>query len=169
MPTRIAHATWTGTLQSGTGTFNGDSGLSGNYSFASRFQDGTGSTPEELLAAAQAACFSMALEAALEKHGTPATSVQTDAACSIVKEGDGLIITLMQLRVRAAVANLDNDHFVKIANKTLKECPVSKALTGIPEVTLDAALVPVSAPGDGGMQPMFFQSGSGGTFPNIRI
>jgi len=144
--------------------------LSGNYSFASRFQDGTGSTPEELLAAAQAACFSMALEGALDENGTPATNIQTDAACSIVKDkdGDGFKITLMQIRVRAAVPNLDNDAFVKIANKTLKQCPVSKALTGIPEVTLDAALVPTA--GDGSVQPMFFQSGgSGGTFPNIRI
>jgi osmotically inducible protein OsmC len=148
---RIAHATWTGTLQAGTGTFNGDSGLSGNYSFASRFQNGTGSTPEELLAAAQAACFSMALEVALEQNGTPATDIHTDATCSITKQDDGFAITLMQLRVRATVANLDNDRFVSFAQATLKQCPVSKALTGIPEATLDAALA--TAGGEAGAFP----------------
>src|SRR5215208_4254673 len=108
MPTRTASATWKGGLKGGTGSFKGQTGLAGSYSFGSRFEEGTGSNPEELLAAAEAACFSMALSAGLEKNGTPAERVETSAACTVEKVGDGFAITTMQLDVRATVANIDD-------------------------------------------------------------
>ena len=88
MPTRKATAVWQGGLQKGNGTFKGQTGLGGQYNFSSRFENGEGSNPEELLAAAEAACFSMALSGALDKNGTPSTSVTTDAACTVEKVGD---------------------------------------------------------------------------------
>ena len=77
MPTRSASAKWEGGLKEGRGTFSGETGLGGQYSFSSRFESGTGSNPEELLAAAEAACYSMALSGGLEKNGTTATSIET--------------------------------------------------------------------------------------------
>src|SRR3954470_2793744 len=99
MPTRTANAKWEGGLKGGRGLFSGQTGLGGQYNFSSRFENGTGSNPEELLAAAEAACYSMALSAGLEKNGTPATSVETQAACTIDKVGDGFQITKMALQV----------------------------------------------------------------------
>src|SRR6185312_13776517 len=88
MPTRKASAIWEKGLQNGKGSFKGESGtISGNYSFGSRFESAAGSNPEELLAAAEAACFSMALALGLEKNGTPAEKVETSAACTIEKSG----------------------------------------------------------------------------------
>ncbi|HST06657.1 MAG TPA: OsmC family peroxiredoxin, partial [Gemmatimonadaceae bacterium] len=83
MPTRKATAVWEGGLKTGRGTFKAESGaIGGQYNFSSRFESGSGSNPEELLAAAEAACFSMALGAGLEKNGTPATRIETTAACT---------------------------------------------------------------------------------------
>ena len=79
MPTRNASAKWEGGLKTGHGTFNGQTGLGGQYNFSSRFESGTGSNPEELLAAAEAACYSMALSGALERNGTPPASIETKA------------------------------------------------------------------------------------------
>src|SRR3569833_11299 len=114
MPTRSASAKWEGGLKGGKGSFSGQTGLGGQYNFSSRFENGTGSNPEELLAAAEAACFSMALSAGLEKNGTPATSVETKASCTIDMT-NGPTITKMALEVKAVVPNLDNDTFQKIA------------------------------------------------------
>jgi osmotically inducible protein OsmC len=98
MPTRKASATWEGGLQAGKGSFEGESGvIHGAYSFGSRFGDAGGTNPEELLACAEAACYSMALAVALERGGTPATRVHTDAACTIEKVGEGFKITTMKL------------------------------------------------------------------------
>lgn len=141
MPTRKASATWEGGLQNGKGSFKGQTGLSGTYSFGSRFQDAAGSSPEELLAAAEAACFSMALSLALEKAGTPATRVETAAACTIDKAGDGFKITTMKLTVRGTVPNVDEATFRKAAEGAKTGCPVSGALKGNVEIDMDATLV----------------------------
>ena len=142
MPTRKAQATWEGGLRNGKGSFRGESGaINTTYSFGSRFEQAGGSNPEELLAAAEAACFSMALSAGLEKHGTPASRVDTDAACTIDKVGDGFKITTMRLTVQAKVPNLDQATFERIATETKAGCPVSQAIAGNVEISLDATLV----------------------------
>lgn len=140
MPTRSASAKWEGGLKGGRGSFSGQTGLGGQYNFSSRFENGTGSNPEELLAAAEAACFSMALSAGLEKNGTPATSVETKAGCTVEMVGAGFAITKMALDVRAVVPNLDDAAFQKIAQDTKDGCPVSKALKGNVQITLTATL-----------------------------
>lgn len=131
MPTRKASAVWNGGLRGGNGTFKGETGLGGAYNFGSRFESGKGSNPEELLAAAEAACFSMALSGALEKNGTPPTKVSTDAACTVEKVGDGFTITRMALQVTAAVSGIDAPTFERIAQQTKDGCPVSRALKGV--------------------------------------
>ena len=139
MPTRKATAVWQGGLK-GEGTFKGQTGLGGNYNFSSRFADGQGSNPEELLAAAEAACYSMALSVGLEKEGTPATKVETTAACTIDKVGEGFKITRMALTVVATVPGLDAAKFQAIATATKEGCPVSAALKGNVTIDLDAKL-----------------------------
>jgi lipoyl-dependent peroxiredoxin len=142
MPTRKASATWEGGLRGGKGSFRGESGvIAGAYSFGSRFESAAGTSPEELLAAADAACYSMALSAALEQAGTPATSVETNAACTIEKAGAGFKITTMQLTVRARVPNVDAAKFRELAEATKEGCPVSSALVGNVKLELDAQLV----------------------------
>lgn len=131
MPTRTASAEWKGGLKGGTGSFKGQTGLGGSYSFGSRFEEAGGSNPEELLAAAQAACFSMALSGALEKNGTPPTSVRTKAHCTVEKVGEGFTITTMRLDVEAQVPGIDDATFQKIAEGTKTGCPVSRALAGV--------------------------------------
>ena len=140
MPTRNASATWEGGLKGGKGSFKGATGLGAQYNFSSRFESGTGSNPEELLAAAEAACYSMALGAGLEQNGTPATRVDTTARCTIDKVGDGFAITKMQLEVRATVPKIDDASFQKIASATKDGCPVSKALKGNVAFELKATL-----------------------------
>ena len=140
MPTRTASATWKGGLKGGTGSFKGQTGLAGSYSFGSRFENAAGSNPEELLAAAEAACFSMALSAGLEKNGTPATSVDTTAKCTIDKVGDGFKVTKMRLEVRASVPNVDEATFRKIADGTKDGCPISQVMNGNVPIELDAKL-----------------------------
>jgi lipoyl-dependent peroxiredoxin len=141
MPTRNASAVWEGGLQGGKGTFNGESGkIGGSYSFGSRFGDAGGTNPEELLAAAEAACYSMALSAALEKAGTPPQRVETRAACTIEKQGEGFQITSMRLTVRAKAPGVSKDDFMKAAEATKDGCPVSKAFKGNLRFDLDARL-----------------------------
>ena len=131
MPTRKASAVWNGGLRGGNGTYRGETGIGGAYNFGSRFENGTGSNPEELLAAAHAACYSMALSGSLEKNGTPPTSVETSAACTVEKVGDGFTITKMALTTTAKVANIDDATFQRIAQQTKDGCPVSRALKGV--------------------------------------
>src|SRR5881275_1640657 len=126
MPTRKSSAVWNGGLKGGNGTFRGESGLAGSYSYGSRFENGKGSNPEELLAAAEAACFSMALSGALEKNGTPATKVETSAGCTIQAVPGGFGITTMKLNVQATVPKIDKVKFDQIAQETKEGCPVSK-------------------------------------------
>lgn len=140
MPTRTATAQWQGGLQKGTGSFKGQTGLSGTYNFGSRFQDGAGSNPEELLAAAEAACFSMALGAGLEKAGFTPTSIDTKAACTIEKVGEGFKITRMELTVNAKVPGIEDANFQQIAAATKEGCPVSSALKGNVQIDLKATL-----------------------------
>ena len=142
MPNRTASAVWEGGLKGGKGTFEGESGgIGGEYSFLSRFEDGTGSNPEELLAAAHAACFSMALSGALEGNGTPPQRVETTAVCTVEKVGAGFKITTMKLTTRATVSNVDAAKFQEIAKRAVEGCPVSQALKGNLNVILDAALI----------------------------
>ena len=139
MPTRKASAVWNGDLKGGNGTFKGETGLGGSYNFT-RFADQTsGTNPEELLAAAEAACFSMALSGGLGKNGTPPTKVTTEAACTVEKVGDGFTITKMALNVTATVPNIDAATFERIAQQTKDGCPVSRALKGV-DISITARL-----------------------------
>ena len=141
MPNRKASAVWEGGLKGGTGTFKGQSeGVGGQYTFSSRFEEGAGSNPEELLAAAHAACFSMALSAQLEGNGTPPTRVETNAVCTVEKAGAGFKITTMRLTTRATVPSVDAARFQELAKAAVEGCPVSQALKGNVNVVLDAQL-----------------------------
>ncbi len=141
MPTSRASAVWEGKLKDGKGTFKTASGaFTGPYTFATRFEGKPGTNPEELIAAAHAACLSMALSAGLEKAGKPATRVQTEAACTIDMVNGTPTITRMELTVRGKVPGLDQAGFQKAAEEAKSGCPVSRALKGIPQITLDAKL-----------------------------
>ena len=139
MPTRKASAVWNGGLKGGNGTFKGETGFGGSYNFT-RFADESGGTnPEELLAAAEAACFSMALSGGLEKNGTPPTKIATEAACTVEKVGEGFTITRMALNVTATVPKIDDATFQRIAAQTKDGCPVSRALKGL-DISVTARL-----------------------------
>ena len=141
MPTSQATAVWEGKLKDGKGNFRAASGaFNGPYTFATRFEGKQGTNPEELIAAAHAACFSMALSAGLEKAGKPATRVETTAACTIDMVNGAPTITKMALSVRGKVPGLDQAGFQRAADEAKRGCPVSRALTGIPQITLDAKL-----------------------------
>lgn len=141
MPTRTATATWQGGLRGGKGSFTGESGgVGGDYTVGSRFEQAGGSNPEELLAAAEAACFSMALSGQLEGAGMTPEEIRTEARCSIEKQNGGWRITTMKLKVRARVPGADRDRFKDIAEQTKDTCPVSKALLGNVEIEVDAQL-----------------------------
>jgi lipoyl-dependent peroxiredoxin len=140
MPTRGASARWEGGLKGGTGTFSTATGLSAEYSFTSRFESGTGSNPEELLAAAEAACYSMAFSGALERNGTPPTKVETSAKCTVERVNDAFTITRIELTVEAVVPSIDDATFQKIASTARDNCPVSRALKGNVDIQLNATL-----------------------------
>lgn len=141
MPTRSASATWNGDLKSGNGSFKGSSGgLQGSYSFGTRFEDQKGTNPEELIGAAHAACFSMALAAGLGKNGFNPKSVSTTADVTIDKVDAGFKITKIKLTCQASVPGVDPGKFQEIANATKTGCPVSGALSAVP-IELDAKLV----------------------------
>ena len=141
MPTRKASARWEGGLKGGKGTFKGESGaIGGQYSFSSRFENGVGSNPEELLAAAEAACFSMALSGNLEKNGTPPTSIETAGACTVEPGASGMGITSIALVVNAVVPGIDEAKLKELADMTLTTCPVSKALHGNVQLTVESHL-----------------------------
>lgn len=131
MPTRKANATWNNGLKGGNGSFRGETGLAGNYTFGSRFENASGSNPEELLAAALAACFSMALSGNLEKNGTPPTKVETSAACTIEKVEDKQTVTKIALTVKGTVPQIDKATFDRIVQETKVGCPVSRALKAV--------------------------------------
>lgn len=130
MPVRSARAAWKGGLKTGSGSFKTESGLTAVYNYSSRFGEERASNPEELLAAAEAACYSMSLSSALEKNGTPGTDIATQAKCTVEKVGEGFGITSIVLDVRVAAAGLDDATLQRLADVTKKGCPVSRALTG---------------------------------------
>ncbi len=137
MPIRTASARWEGNLTEGSGTVKtGKGGLQGNYSFKSRFEEGEGTNPEELIAAAHSACFSMALSHALAQKGNAPQQLDVEAAVDFTP-GKG--ITGIHLTVQGQVDGIDNDGFVKAAQDAKENCPVSQALTGT-TITLDASL-----------------------------
>ena len=132
MAVRKATATWEGKLKDGTGRFDSQSGaIGGGYSFGTRFGDTPGTNPEELLAAAEAACFSMALAGSLEKAGATPERVETEADCTIEKSDEGFTITSIRLRTRVTASGIDDSTFQDVARKTKESCPVSRALTGV--------------------------------------
>ncbi|MEQ8331480.1 MAG: OsmC family protein [Longimicrobiales bacterium] len=140
MPVRSAQAEWKGDLRSGKGTVTSPSGaLDGQYSFGSRFEEGTGTNPEELIGAALAGCFSMALSNMLAEAGHTPDSVKTTAEVHLEMDG-GPKVARIHLVCRASVPGLDAGGFAEKAGAAKDGCPISKAL-GAVEITLDAALV----------------------------
>lgn len=140
MPTRTANAKWTGGLKDGNGNLSTGSGaVDGAYSFGTRFQEEPGTNPEELIAAAHAGCFSMALSAALEKAGHKPESVATTAKVLLEKQGEGFAITRIDLLTDAHVPGIDAAAFHEHAEGAKKNCPVSKALASV-DITLEANL-----------------------------
>jgi osmotically inducible protein OsmC len=133
-------AEWKGDVPTGTGTFTAGDTISGGYTYKSRFEDGPGSNPEQLIAAAHAACFSMALSNLLAQAGNPPESVRTDATVTL-RPVDGVpTITKIALVTVGRVPGLDEAAFVKQAEAAKAGCPVSRALAGVPEITLQASL-----------------------------
>ena len=141
MPKRTASAVWKGSLTEGSGTMRMGSGAyEGPYSFQSRFEEGDGTNPEELIAAAHAGCFSMALSGELGKHGHEVDSVETEARVHIDKVDDGFAIKRIELRTRASVPGIDAGEFQQHAEAAKKGCPVSQALAAVESIELDAQL-----------------------------
>jgi osmotically inducible protein OsmC len=141
MAVRSAHARWEGPLVGGKGTMDTESGaFSGQYSFSSRFEEGGGTNPEELIGAAHAGCFSMALAHGLAEGGHVATSIDTTARVTIKAVEGGFAITGIELHCEAVVPGISDAEFQEAAAATKTGCPVSKALSAVP-VTLDARLI----------------------------
>jgi osmotically inducible protein OsmC len=133
-------AEWQGDVPTGTGTFTAGDTISGGYTYKSRFEDGPGSNPEQLIAAAHAACFSMALSNLLAKAGSAPQSVHTDATVTL-RPVDGVpTITKIALETVGRVPGLDEATFIEHAQAAKQGCPVSRALAGVPEITLVASL-----------------------------
>ena len=141
MTTRTADAQWNGNLKEGNGTMRlGSGAFEGQYSFSSRFEEGAGTNPEELIAAAHAGCFSMAFSNGLAKAGYTPTRVDTTASVHLEKTDAGFGITRIELRTEAEVPGIDKAAFDEQAQAAKAGCPVSKALAAV-DITLDAKLV----------------------------
>jgi len=141
MAARSGNAEWQGDLQSGSGDLTvGDGVFHGGYSFQSRFEEGQGTNPEELIAAAHAACFSMALSNMLAEHGHEPQSVDTTARVELRMVDGNPTITKINLVTTGNVPGIDEDHFRQHADEAKAGCPVSKALAGVEEITLEAKL-----------------------------
>ena len=138
MPTRIANAHWEGDFKRGGGTVAVDSGLfSGPYNFSGRFENGTGTNPEELLGAAHAACFAMALSVGLTQAGTPPESLDVEARVTIDQVEGGFGITKIDLDLKGKVPGIDEAAFNEAAAGAKAACPLSKALAAVPEINLN--------------------------------
>lgn len=137
---RKASAVWKGGIKDGKGTISTDSGVLSDtqYSFSTRFEDGKGTNPEELIAAAHAGCFSMALSGQLGEAGLTAESISTTAAVTLEKTTDGFTITAVHLDVTAKIPGADRQAFETAANNAKAGCPVSKLLNA--KITMDAKL-----------------------------
>jgi osmotically inducible protein OsmC len=141
MAVRNAEATWQGSLKDGKGTMKlGSGAFEGAFSYSSRFEEGTGTNPEELIGAAHAGCFSMALSSGLGKAGFTPKRISTKAAVTLGKVDDKSRITNIHLETVAEVPGISKEEFMKIAEATKEGCPVSAALTGV-KISLDARLV----------------------------
>jgi osmotically inducible protein OsmC len=139
MPAK-GHAEWQGDLKAGSGTFTAGDTISGEYSAKSRFEDAPGANPEQLIAAAHASCFSMALAAGLADAGTPAESVKTDATVTLRFVDGAPTITTIALHTVGSVPGIDEATFKAAAQGAKEGCPVSRALAGVGEITLEASL-----------------------------
>jgi osmotically inducible protein OsmC len=137
---RSASAVWKGGLKDGKGTISTQSGVleQTQYSFSTRFEEGKGTNPEELIAAAHAGCFTMALSGQLGTAGKTAESIETEAVVTMDKTDAGFTITAVHLKVRAKVPNTDPQEFTKAAEAAKAGCPVSRVLKA--EITMDAKL-----------------------------
>ncbi|TVR72422.1 MAG: OsmC family peroxiredoxin [Marinilabiliales bacterium] len=141
MSKHYAKATWKNKLVEGNGVFELKSGYRGNYSFKSRFEDDKSiSSPEELIGAAHASCFSMALAHALDQSGFTPVEINTDAEVTLSKSGDGFAVTGILLKTKGRVKGIDNDRFLEIASDAKDNCPVSKALEAV-SISLEAELI----------------------------
>ena len=142
MATRNGSAEWRGDLRGGAGELTvGDDVFKGAYSFSSRFEEGAGTNPEELIAAAHAACFSMALANIMAEHGHPADSVRTVAKVHLGQTDAGPAIQRIDLETEGRVPGIDQDHFAEHADEAKRGCPVSRALAAVDEINVTARLV----------------------------
>ncbi len=138
---RTAQAVWQGDLKEGKGNLKlGSGAFEGQYSFTSRFEEGTGTNPEELIGAAHAGCFSMALSADLSKAGYAVKEIATEAIVSLEKGDAGFAITKIKLVSKARVPDIEMEAFAEFAQGAKRNCPVSKALAGV-EIYLEAHLL----------------------------
>lgn len=141
MPTRTSNAEWNGDLRHGNGTMRfGGGAFEGAYSFTSRFEEGTGTNPEELIAAAHAGCFSMELAAELAAAGHQPERISTVAKVHIDKVGEDFAITKIDLQTVGIVPGIDQTTFSQFADSAKRNCPVSQALAAVKEITLEATL-----------------------------
>jgi lipoyl-dependent peroxiredoxin len=141
MAARKGSAEWKGDLKGGSGEVTvGDGVFQGQYSFASRFEDGEGTNPEELIGAAHAACYAMALSAALAEAGTPVDSVKAEADVTLRFVDGAPTIAKIDLDVVGSVPGIDDETFQATAAEAKEKCPVSRALAGVPEINLTAKL-----------------------------
>ncbi len=140
---RKAGAIWNGDSRSGTGTISTESRVlyEQPYNYSTRFESNPGTNPEELIAAAHAACFSMALASTLKKNGFTAKQIETNAECTIQSQDGGWEISHIQLHARGQVPGIENDQFQKLAQEAGKGCPVSKLLSPGVKIDLKADLV----------------------------
>lgn len=138
---RKASAIWKGNLKEGKGTVSTESGVLSNnaYSFSTRFENEKGTNPEELIGAAHAGCFSMALSAILGESGITPESIETEALVTVEKVPDGFAVTKVHLNVRGRIPNADEKTFQTAAQKAKEGCPISKLLKA--EISMDAQLV----------------------------
>ncbi|MEV0067514.1 OsmC family protein [Amycolatopsis sp. NPDC050768] len=141
MPVSKAHANWNGDLPTGSGQFTAGGGsINGSVTFKSRFEDGPGSNPEQLIAAAHASCFSMALANTLASGGFPAESIETDASVTLRPVDGAPTIIKIELVTEGRVPGVNEEQFKEYAAQAKAGCPVSRALAGVPEITVQASL-----------------------------
>jgi osmotically inducible protein OsmC len=140
MPVSTARAAWHGDIPSGSGTFTAGDSIAGGVTYKSRFEGGPGSNPEQLIGAAHATCFSMALAATLAGAGFTPTAIETEASVTLRPVDGTPTITRIELVTTGRVPGLGEAEFLEFAQTAKANCPVSRALAGVPEVSLRAAL-----------------------------
>ncbi|MFI1766657.1 OsmC family peroxiredoxin [Streptomyces sp. NPDC020800] len=140
MPVSKAHASWHGDIPSGSGEFTAGDSITGGVTYKSRFEGGPGSNPEQLIGAAHATCFSMALAGTLASAGFPAESIETAASVTLRPVDGAPTITKIDLVTKGRVPGAGPDEFREFAESAKANCPVSRALAGVPDVTLQATL-----------------------------